>query len=136
MARSMWTGIISFGLVSIPVKLYKATESKGIAFHMLHDKCNTRIQEKRWCPECDREVEWEEVTKGFEYSKGEYVLLTDEDFAKLPLPSKKIVNISSFVDMAEVDPIYHDKTYFLEPEKMASKSYTLLYESLRRQKMV
>lgn len=138
MARSMWTGIISFGLVSIPVKLYKATESKagGIAFHQLHDKCGTRIQEKRWCPECDQEVDWENVVKGYEYAKNEYVRLTDDDFAKLPLPSKKVVNINSFVEISEVDPIYHDKTYFLEPEKVAAKSYTLLYQALKRQSMV
>ncbi|HEY9783864.1 MAG TPA: Ku protein [Candidatus Obscuribacterales bacterium] len=131
MARAMWSGIISFGLVSIPIKLYKAKDSKGISFNQLHKKCHTRIQEKRWCPYCEEEVEWGDVVKGYQYSKDEYVILEEEDLAKLPLPSKNIVNVLAFVALDEVDPVYYDSSYYLEPDKVASKAYPLLLESLK-----
>ncbi len=84
MPRAMWSGVIGFGMVSIPIKLYAATENRNVSFHQLHAVCQTRIKEVRWCPTCDREVPWEEVQKGFEYSKGDYVMLDDEDLRKLP----------------------------------------------------
>ena len=127
MGRSMWSGVISFGMVTIPVKLHSATESSGVAFHQLHEKCDTRIKEQRWCPHCERVVEWAEIVKGYEYAKGEYVEVTDEDFAKLPLPSKHTIEVASFVDVNEIDPIYYDSTYYLEVEEKGSqKPYKLL----------
>jgi non-homologous end joining protein Ku len=88
MARAIWSGSISFGMVSIPVKLYGATESKDISFHLLHATCGTRLQQRRWCPTDEVDVPWSETARGYEYAKGQYVMLTDEDFERLPLPSK------------------------------------------------
>lgn len=79
MPRAMWSGVIGFGMVSIPIRLYAATENKNISFHQIHNACKTRIKEVRWCPSCGREIAWEEVEKGFEYSKGEYVALSSEE---------------------------------------------------------
>lgn len=130
MAKSIWTGLITFGLVSIPVKLYSATEGGRVAFHLLHKECQSRIKEQRWCPTCERQVEWDELEKGFEYSKGEYVVLTPEDFEKLPLPSKNSIDITEFVSSEEIDPIYFDKTYYLEPDKTANKPFVLFMKAL------
>src|SRR6516162_6138359 len=111
MARAIWSGIITFGLVSIPVKLYSATENRDISFHQLHDKCKTRIKEQRWCPTCERTIDWEEVQKGFEYAKGEYVIVTPEDLEKLPLPSKQTIAVQAFVKLSDIDPVYFEKSY-------------------------
>ncbi len=94
MARAIWSGSISFGMVSIPVKLYGATESKDISFHLLHATCGTRLKQVRWCPTDEVEVPWSETVRGYEYAKGEYVKLTDEDFEKLPLPSRHIIDLT------------------------------------------
>ncbi len=127
MARAMWSGMISFGLVTIPVKLHSATASHNVPFHLMHEKCDTRIKEKRWCPECDKEVDWDEVVKGFEYSKGNYIELTDEDFDKLPLPSKQTIELNSFVVLEEIDPILFDSTYYISIDgRGAQKAYKLL----------
>jgi DNA end-binding protein Ku len=133
----MWTGAISFGMVTIPVKLHTATESHNIAFHQLHDTCNTRIKELRWCPHCQRKVEWEEIVKGYEQAKNEYVELTDEDFDKLPLPSKQTIDLSSFVDAAEISPLYCDSFYYIEvDEKGGQKPYKLLLQVMESQDVV
>ncbi len=129
MARSMWTGVISFGMVTIPVKLHTATESHGIAFHLLHKKCDTRIKELRWCPHCDKQVDWDDIVKGYEYAKGRYVELTDEDFEKLPLPSKHTIDLAAFVDEDQIDPIFYDSSYYVSiDEKGAQKAYKLLVQ--------
>src|ERR1700712_450298 len=131
MARSMWSGVISFGLVTIPVKLHTATESHNVSFHQLHEKCDTRIKEQRYCPHCDQVVKWEEIVKGYEYTKGKYVDLTDEDFEKLPLPSKHTIDVSSFVEESEIDPIYFDSLYYVEVgDKAAAKPYKLLLDAM------
>jgi len=126
----MWTGVIGFGMVSIPVKLYAATENRNVSFHQLHSVCQTRIKEVRWCPTCDREIPWEEVQKGFEYSKGDYVMLDDEDLKKLPLPSRDTIDVSSFCTIEEVDPIYFEKHYYLEPEKNGKRPFDLFVKAL------
>jgi DNA end-binding protein Ku len=136
MARSVWSGTIEFGLVSIPVALSTATESKSIAFHQLHDKCGTRIKEQRYCPHCERVVEYGEIEKGYEYSKGRYVKLTKDDLEKLPLPSKKVIVLDNFVKQEEIDPIYFDGTYYAEPDKAAERPYSLLLETLKKKKLV
>lgn len=133
MARAMWSGVVSFGMVTIPVKLHTATESHNIAFHLLHEKCDTRIKEQRWCPHCDEQVEWEDVVKGFEYSKGEYIELTPEDFEKLPLPSKHTIDVASFVDLDKINPIYYDSTYYISVDEAAQKPYKLLLEVMEKQ---
>ncbi len=136
MARAIWTGIVTFGLVSIPVKLFAATESKDVSFHQLHNKCKTRIKEMRWCPHCERQVEWEEVEKGYEYAKGEYVILTPEDMKELPLPSKQTISIQSFVQLDEIDPIFFDKSYYLEPDEKSSKPFGLFMHVLNEKGLV
>jgi DNA end-binding protein Ku len=135
MARAMWSGVVSFGLVTIPVKLHTATSSHGISFRQVHSVCNTRIKEIRWCPHCDKEVEWSEVSKGYEYAKNHFIQLTDEDFENLPLPSKNTVEVAEFVAVDEVDPIYFDSCYFLEADKGGQKPYALLTQVLESKKM-
>jgi DNA end-binding protein Ku len=136
MARAIWSGIITFGLVSIPVKLYSATENRDISFHQLHDKCKTRIKEQRWCPTCERTIDWEEVQKGFEYAKGEYVIVTPEDLEKLPLPSKQTIAVQAFVKLSDIDPVYFEKSYYLEPDEKASHPYALFLKVLSQKGMV
>jgi DNA end-binding protein Ku len=136
MPRAIWSGVISFGLVSIPVKLYTATESKSLSFHQLHEKCKSRIKELRWCPTCDREVDYDEIVKGFEYSKGNYVVVTKEDLEELPLPSKNIIEISAFVKAEEIDPLYFNGSYYLEPEKLAQKPCSLFMHAMENKGMV
>ena len=131
MPRSIWNGVISFGMVSIPVKLYTATEDKDISFNLLHKECGTRLKQLRWCPFHERAVEWSEIARGYEYAKDEYVVMTDEDFEKLPLPSKQTVELSAFVDAEQIDPIYYQKTYYLEPESKGVKPYALLMKALK-----
>jgi DNA end-binding protein Ku len=136
MPRAIWTGVISFGLVTIPVKLFAATESKDVSFNQLHKECKNRIKEMRWCPHCERQVEWEEVTKGFEFAKGEYVEITPEDLQELPIPGKQIVSVGSFVELSEIDPIYFDKSYYLEPEESAAKPFGLFMQAINAKKLV
>ena len=131
MPRAIWSGAIGFGMVNIPIKLYSATSSKSISFHQLHDKCQTRIKEMRWCPSCERKVEWEEISKGYEYSKGQYVILDENDFEQLPLPSKNLIDVQAFVEAEQVDPIYFEKTYYLEPDTSAKKPFALFSEALK-----
>jgi DNA end-binding protein Ku len=136
MPRSIWNGIISFGMVSIPVKLYSATEKKDISFHLLHEKDNTRIRDMKWCPLEDKPIEWEEITRGYEYAKGKYVKMTPEDFEKLPLPSKHMIEISAFVKSEEIDPVYYEKSYYLEAEEAATKPFVLFMRALTDKQMI
>ena len=136
MPRSIWNGVVSFGLVSIPVRLYPATSSKDIAFHELHTKCHSRLKRIRWCPVDKEEIPADEVIKGYEYTKGQYVELTDEDFEQLPIPSKHTVEVSRFVKAEEIDPVYYDSSYVLEPEEAAKKPYALFMHALTSKKMV
>ena len=131
MPRSIWNGVVSFGMVSIPVKLYAATETKDISFRQVHQVCGGRIKQLRWCPTCDREVEWGEISRGYEYAKDELVILTDEDFEKLPLPSKHTIDLSAFVKDQQIDAVYFEKSYYLEPEETGAKPYTLLMRALK-----
>jgi DNA end-binding protein Ku len=130
MARSIWKGVISFGMVSIPVKLYTATESKDVALNMLHGECKSRIKQKRWCPVHDREVGWDEIARGYEYAKDQYVVLTEEDLEKLPVASKHTIQLSAFVDAKDIDPTFHEKSYYLEPDETGVKPYNLLLRAL------
>lgn len=132
MARAIWSGSISFGMVSIPVKLYGATESKDISFHLLHATCSTRLKQVRWCPTDDVEVPWSETVRGYEYAKGQYVVLTAEDFEKLPLPSRHTIDLSAFVSESEIDPIFYERSYYLEPDERGEKAYGLLLRALEK----
>jgi DNA end-binding protein Ku len=128
--RAIWTGTISFGMVSIPVRLYTATESHDVHFHLLHKKDGVRLKNVRWCPKDEKAVPWEEVVRGFEYAKGKYVPMTDEDLEHLPIKTVHSVEISDFVKADEVDPIYFDKPYYLSPEETGTKAFALLHKAL------
>ena len=134
--RAIWSGVISFGMVTIPVRLHTATRPKDIRFHLLHSTDNTRVVQKRWCPVDDEEVPWSEVVRGYEYAKGKYVVLTDEDFAQLPLPSKHTVEISAFVEASEIDPVFYEKAYYLAPDERGEKPYALLLQALEDKGLV
>jgi DNA end-binding protein Ku len=133
--RSIWNGVVSFGMVSIPVKLYAATEDKDISFRTIHQECGTRLRQLRWCPSCEREVEWGEVARGYEYAKDQHVILTDEDFDKLPLPSKHTVELSAFVKAEQIDPVFYEKSYYLEPEQTGLKPFALLMRALKEKEL-
>ena len=135
-ARAIWSGIITFGMVSIPVKLYSATDNKDIHFNQLHKDCKGRIKEQRFCPTCDRKIEYDEIEKGYEYSKGQYVVLTKEDFDNLPLPNKNTIEITSFITAEDIDPVYYDKAYYIEPEEAAKKPFTLFMRAMNEKGMV
>jgi DNA end-binding protein Ku len=135
MPRAIWSGSISFGMVTIPVKMYSATQSKDIRFHLLHATDGARLQQKRWCPTDDAEVPWSETVRGYEYSKGQYVVLTDEDFERLPLPSKHTIELSAFVEEQEIDPVFYERSYYLEPGERAEKPYALLLKALAEKKL-
>ena len=134
--RAVWSGVISFGMVSIPVKLHTATRSKDISFNLLHATCGTKLQQKRWCPYHDEEVSWDEVVRGYPYAKGEFVTLSDEDFEKLPVPSRHNLEISAFVAASEIDPVFFEKTYYLAPGERGEKPYALLLRALLDKELV
>jgi DNA end-binding protein Ku len=135
MPRAIWSGSISFGMVTIPVKLFGATESKDIRFSLLHATCGTKLQQKRWCSTDEVEVPWTETARGYEYAKGQYVMLTDEDFEQLPLPSKHAIDLSAFVEEREIDPVFYERSYYLEPGERAEKPYALLLKALEEKKL-
>jgi DNA end-binding protein Ku len=130
--RAIWRGTISFGLVSIPVNLYTATESHDVRFHLLHKKDGVRLQNIRWCPKDEKAVPWDEVVRGFEYTKGRYIPISDEDLDHLPVKTVHTVDVSDFVKLEEVDPIYFDKAYYLAPEEQGIKAFALLRQALQQ----
>jgi DNA end-binding protein Ku len=130
--RAIWKGAVSFGLVSIPVKLYTATEERDVSFHQVHREDGGRIRYKRVCQIDGEEVQYSDIAKGYELPSGETVVITDEDLADLPLTSSRVVDVLSFVPLEQVDPIYFAKSYYLEPDKTATKPYVLLREALER----
>ncbi|MGE0134795.1 MAG: Ku protein [Dehalococcoidia bacterium] len=131
MPRSIWRGAISFGIVNIPVRLFTATQDKDISFRMLHEKDNARIRFIRICSEEDVEVSNDEIVRGYEYEKDHYVVLTDEDFDQLPLPSKHTIDLTAFVNAEEIDPVFYEKSYYLEPEDTGVKPFALLMRALQ-----
>jgi DNA end-binding protein Ku len=131
MPRPIWKGAITFGMISIPVKLYGATESKDLAFNTLRVECKSRLKQKRWCPVHDREVTADEVVRAYEYVKDQYIEITDEDLEAMPIPSKHTIELTSFVKQAEIDPVYFERTYYLEPEQVGLKPYALLMRALK-----
>lgn len=137
MPRSIWKGVISFGMVAIPVKLYLATESKSVSFRLLCPEHRTPIKNKRWCPSGDHEIAWNDVLRGFEYEKDHYVVLNDEDLEKLPLRTSRAIDITGFVEDKELPgEIYYQSAYYLEPDKVAAKPYALLRRALGDTKRV
>jgi DNA end-binding protein Ku len=130
MPRAMWKGSISFGLVSVPVGLYTSTEEKTLRFNQLHDEDFGRIKMQRVCSKCGEMVDFEHIVKGYEYEKDKYVVMTDEDFDAVPLESSRAIDIVQFVDIADIDPIYYKKSYYLVPEETGLKAYTLLRRAM------
>lgn len=128
--HSIGSGAISFGLVSIPVKLYSAASSQSISFNLLHAKCGNRIRQQRFCPACNEVVEREGLVKGYEFAKDQYVRLTDEEIKALEGEASQAIEISEFVPLAQVDPIYFEKTYYLGPDKGGEKAYRLLADAM------
>src|SRR5918996_2976351 len=128
--RAIWKGAVSFGLVSIAVKLYSATEEKDIRFHQVHREDGGRIRYKRTCSVCGEEVTYDDIAKGYDIGGGEMVILSDEDFADLPLSTSRAIDVLQFVPAEQVDPILYNKAYYLEPEGVAAKPYVLLREAL------
>jgi DNA end-binding protein Ku len=129
--RAIWKGAVSFGLVSIAVKLYSATEEKDIRFHQVHRTDGGRIKYKRTCSIDGEEVTYDDIAKGYDIGGGEMVILTDEDFAELPLTTSRAIDVLQFVPADEIDPIMFAKAYYLEPEGQAAKPYVLLRDALQ-----
>jgi len=128
--RSIGSGAISFGLVSIPVKLYVATSSEAPSFNLLHAKCGNRIRQQRVCPVCNEVVEREGLVKGYEFAKDQYVRVTDEELKALEGEASEAIEISEFVPLAKVDPLYFERSYYLGPDKGGEKAYRLLADTM------
>jgi len=129
--RASWKGSITFGLVTIPVKMYSATITRELKFNLLHSKDGGRIRYRRVCEKCKNEVPANEIVRGYEISKNEYVILTDEDFEKIPLKSVKSIEIKQFFDPSELSIIYYNNFYYLAPDKGGEKAYYLLKEAMK-----
>lgn len=134
--RSIWRGAVSFGLIYIPIRLYNATEAQELNFDLLRRGDHCRINYAKVCRETGEEVPYDEIVRGYEYKKGEYVVLEDDDFKRANVNKTKMVEILTFVDAEEIDEKYLEKPYYLEPEKGAEKVYALLREALRRSNKV
>jgi DNA end-binding protein Ku len=130
--RSLWKGAISFGLVNIPVRLYAATENKSVSFNYLHRACHTPIRYAKMCPACRVEVSQEDLIRGYEIEPGRYVTIEERDVENLPLPTGRTVEILDFIDLAEIDPVYYEKSYYLEPGDGAIKPYALLRRAMQQ----
>jgi len=130
--RNIWKGAISFGLVTIPIKLYTATEAKDIKFNFLHRECKTPIRYEKVCPVCKTELGAADLVRGYEYERGRYVIVEEEDLEKIPLSTLKSIEILDFVDLREIDPIYYVKSYYLAPGELGAKPYRLLWEAMRQ----
>jgi len=129
-AHAIWSGAINFGLVTIPVKLQTAIRTKDLRFNFLHKKDEGRIQNVRTCSVCGKDVAWDEIERGYEYEKGQYVTLSDEDFKRVNPEATQSVDIVQFVELSEINPMYYDRPYYLEPEKRGKHAYALLREAL------
>ena len=131
-ARAIGSGTISFGLVSIPIKLYTGAVSGSVAFNFLHPKCGSRIKQQTFCPTCNETVERSALVRGYEFAKDQYVQFTDDEFKSLEAEASKIIDLTEFVPLHKVDPIYFEKTYYLGPDKGGEKAYRLLADVLAK----
>ena len=131
-ARPTWKGYLKVSLVTIPVKVFPATESAAtLSFNQLHAECKTRIQQKRWCPHCEREVPNTELVKGYEYEKGHYVVVNEEDIEKVRVDSTRVIDLAQFTDVSEIDPIYVDRAYYLAPDgPMAGDAFAVMRDGM------
>ena len=127
-ARATWKGYLKVSLVNIPIRVFPATDSAAsISFNQLHAECQTRIQQKKWCPKHDREVTNAEIVKGYEFEKGRYVVVTDEDIEKVRPPSTRVIDLAQFTEDSAIDPIYVDRAYYLAPDgAMAASAFAVM----------
>ena len=130
MATSVWKGYLTFGLISIPIRLFSAARSERIGLNQLHKVCNSRIRMPLFCPTCQRQVERSEIIKGYEYEKDQYVLFTEEELDKIEPESARTMEILEFVKLDEIDPLYYDASYFVTPEDEGRKAYQLLLDAM------
>src|ERR671918_1535700 len=130
--RPTWKGFLKVSLVNIPVKVFPATESAAsLSFNQLHAECQTRIQHKRWCPHCEREVSNAELAKGYEFEKGRYVIVNEEDIQKVRVESTRVINLVQFANASDIDPIYVDRAYYLAPDgPMAAEAFAVMREGM------
>jgi DNA end-binding protein Ku len=134
--KSLWKGSLTFGLVNIPVRLYSAVEEKSLRFHLLHDEDGGRIKYQRTCSKCGKEVTWDDIVKGFEYSKDHYVTFGQDELSALDVDSIKAIDVVTFVPLESIDPVYYNKTYYVAPEPSGLKAYKLLQEALEAEGQV
>jgi DNA end-binding protein Ku len=132
-ARPTWKGFLKVSLVNIPVRVFPATDSAAtISFNQLHRECRTRIQQKRWCPTCDKEVPLSDIVKGYEFEKGRYVVMDEEDLAKVRPESTRIINLVQFTEVDEIDPVYVERPYYLAPDgPMAKEAFAVIREGMK-----
>lgn len=128
--RPLWKGSVSFGLVFVPVKMYAATEKKDVKFNYLHEKCRSPVQYKRFCPQCQAEVPMDEIVRGYQFEKGRYVIVKEEDMERLPGEAGRSIEILDFVNLTEIDPMYYDKAYYLSPGEGGQKVFELLRRAM------
>jgi len=132
-ARATWKGYLKISLVNIPVKVFPATEASAtISFNQLHAECQTRIQQKKWCPQCNREVPNSEIVKGYEFEKGRYVVMSEEDIDKVRPESTRVIDLVQFADESSIDPMYVERTYYLAPDGgVASDAFAVVREGMK-----
>lgn len=130
MAATVWKGHLTFGLISIPLRLFSAARSEQISFNQLHKECHSRIRQPLFCPTCNRVVERSEIVKGYEYGKDQYVLVEDEELESVKPSSARTMEILEFVKLEEIDPLYFDTSYFAVPEEAGRKAYHLLEKTM------
>ena len=132
MASTVWKGYLSFGLISIPIRLFAAARTERVSFHMIHEVCNTRIKQQLYCPHCERVVERSEIVKGYEVDKGRYVIVQDEEIKKIAPSSTDTMEIQQFVKLSDVDPLYFDASYYAVPEEPGRKAYKLMTQTMEK----
>src|SRR6202048_4963923 len=130
MATSVWKGYLTFGLISIPIRLFSAARTERISLNQLHNVCKTRIRMPLFCPHCERQVPRNEIVKGYEYEKDQYVLFSEEELDKIEPESARSMEILEFVKLDEIDPLYYDASYYVTPEDEGKKAYQLLLEAM------
>lgn len=136
MARSMWSGNISFGLVNIPIKLYTAVRDNSVKFHMLSEDGSCRLRRKLYCPDTGKEYDYKHTAKGYELAPGQYVIIRDEEIKRLQPDKSRTIEITDFVNLADIDPIFYDRAYYLMPDAQGIKGYQLLLQAMRKKKRV
>lgn len=136
MPRAMWSGSISFGLVNVPVRMYTAVRDRGVHFHRLSPDGTCRLRNKLVCPDTGQEFDFKDTARGYEIAPGQYVIMRDEELENLKPEAGRSIDIRDFVDLADIDPVYYDNTYYLAPDERGAKGYQLLLEVMKKQQKV